>query len=78
MLELNDIALEGNDAADHDQEVPASNIPTCSTGKILYHKMSETELRIKCINFELPHVGLDKDTLVQNLEIHDIIVITNV
>ena len=44
------------------------------TGKVLYYKMSERELRIKCVHFELPHVGLDKDTLVQNLKIHDIIV----
>ena len=34
--------------------------------------MSETELRSKYINLQLPYMGLSKDTLVQNLELHDI------
>ena len=138
MFELNDIALGGNAAPDHAQEVQGSNIPmstitgypmygasdaehlrteatsrglcaeggmallirvlemndamksrnldsqagpytsgsgyifSSTTGKVLYHNMSETELRSKCISLQLPYMGLSKDTMAQNLELHDI------
>ena len=43
-----------------------------TTGNVLHRNVSETELRSNCIHLHVPYMGLSKDTLVQNLELHNI------